>query len=192
MGFERFFLRMHDDPAFIHQILEDRTAWAIAMFQRAVDLGAEILIIGEDAAYKKSPMISTKMWREFVFPYHRRIVESVDCPIIFHGDGNVLPVLPMVIEAGFVGYHSLEPAAGIDLASVKSEYGKDLVMIGNVDVRILAGDNLQVVRDEVNRCVEQGAPGGGYMIASCNSIYNGLNPQAVLEMFRYEAEVGYY
>ncbi|MEM5776676.1 MAG: uroporphyrinogen decarboxylase family protein, partial [Anaerolineaceae bacterium] len=146
MGFERFFLRLMDEPAFIHEVIESRTEWTIAMFQEAVRNGADLLVLGEDAAYKKSPMISPKMWRNYVYPYHRRIVESVDCPILFHSDGNILPVLPMIIEAGFRGYHSLEPAADIDLKAVKKEYGKDLLLAGNVDVRTLAGDDLGAVR----------------------------------------------
>lgn len=192
MGFERFFMRLLDNPSEVHPILENRTEWAIAMFQRAASMGAEVLIMGEDAAYKQAPMISPKMWREFVYPYHCRIVESVNLPMIFHSDGNILPVIPQVIEAGFVGYHSLEPAAGIDLAAVKREYGQDLVLIGNVDVRVLAGEDLQPVRDEVDRSIAQGAPGGGFMLATCNSIFTGLNPLAVAEMFRYEREVGFY
>ncbi len=192
MGFERFFTRLVDHPKQVHQLLEDRTEWAISMFQQAVDLGAELLILGEDAAYKKSPMISSRMWREFIFPYHRRIVESVSRPFIFHSDGNILPVLPQIIEAGFIGYHSIEPAAGLDLAKVKEEYGRDLILVGNVDVRVLAGDDLPAVRSEVDRCIREGAPGGGYMLSTCNSIFNGLNPNAVMEMFRYESEVGFY
>ncbi|MCJ7623280.1 MAG: uroporphyrinogen decarboxylase family protein [Anaerolineaceae bacterium] len=192
MGFEEFFLRIIDDPAFIHALIEDRTEWTVAMFKKAVALGAEVLVIGDDAAHKEAPMISPKMWREFVLPYHRVIVDAVDKPMIFHSDGNILQVLPMIIDAGFIGYHSLEPAAGIDLGEVKKEYGKDLVLIGNVDVSILAGDNPGAVRDEVDRCISQGAPGGGYMISSCNSIFDGLNPKSVAEMFRYTGEVGYY
>jgi hypothetical protein len=48
------------------------------------------------------------------------------------------------------------------------------------------------VRAEVDRCVAQGATGGGYMMATCNSIHEGMNPAAVAEMFRYQGEVGFY
>jgi len=98
----------------------------------------------------------------------------------------------MAIEVGFVGIHGLEPGAGMDLVKIKREFGKDLVLIGNVDIRLLFGSDLVAVRREVDRCIEQGAPGGGYMIASCNSICEGMNPAAVAEMFRYEGEVGFY
>jgi uroporphyrinogen decarboxylase len=192
MGFERFFARLMDDPAFIHRLLEVRTDWCIALYQEAVRLGAELLVLGDDAGHRDGPMISPLMWRESVLPCHRRIVEELNVPLIWHSDGNVESLLPMAIEAGFIGVHGLEPAAGMDLSRIKREYGQDLVLIGNVDVRVLCGSDLEAVRREVRRCIQEGAPGGGYMLASCNSIFDGMNPAAAAEMFRYQEEVGVY
>jgi uroporphyrinogen decarboxylase len=192
MGFERFFLRLVDDPAFVRQLLEARTEWCIAMFQRAASLGAEVLVLGDDAGHRGGPMISPRMWLKFILPCHCRIVDALDVPVVWHSDGNVEPLLPMAVEAGFAGFHGLEPAAGMDLARIKREFGQDLVLIGNVDVRVLCDSDLEAVRGEVDRCIEQGAPGGGYMIATCNSIFEGMDPAAVAEMFRYEGEVGGY
>jgi uroporphyrinogen decarboxylase len=186
MGFERFFIRLMDDPAFIRRLLEHRTAWCIAMYQKAISLGAEVVIIGDDAASRSGPMIAPGLWREMVLPYHRRIVDALNVPVIWHSDGNIEPLLPMAVEAGFAGVHGLEPAAGIDLGRVKRAFGERLVLIGNIDVGVLCGENLAAVRGEVDRCMAQGAPGGGYMIASCNSIFSGMNPLAVAEMFRYQ------
>ncbi len=189
MGFERFFVRMIENPAFVHQLMVARTAWAIAMFQKAVNLGADVIIVGDDAGHNDGPMISPAMWREFVLPYHRQIVDALDAPVIWHSDGNVVSLLPMAIEAGFAGFHGLEPAAGIDLQQVKQDFGQALVLIGNIDVRVLCDNNLDAVRREVNRCLAQGAPGNGFMLATCNSIFEGMNPLAVAEMFRYQAEI---
>jgi uroporphyrinogen decarboxylase len=192
MGFERFFLRLVDDPAFVRQLLEARTEWCIAMFQKAASLGAEVLVLGDDAGHRGGPMISPRMWSKFILPCHRRIVDALDVPVVWHSDGNVEPLLPMAVEAGFAGFHGLEPAAGMDLARIKRAFGQDLVLIGNVDVRVLCDSDLEAVRGEVDRCIEQGAPGGGYMIATCNSIFEGMDPAAVAEMFRYQGEVGGY
>jgi uroporphyrinogen decarboxylase len=192
MGFERFFLRLVDDAAFVERILDARTEWCIAMYRKAISLGAEVLVLGDDAGHSAGPMISPGMWRRFIFPQHRRIVDSLDAPVIWHSDGDITALLPMAIEAGFAGIHGLDPIAGMDLARVKREYGRDLALIGNVDVRALFGADLRAVRDEVDRCIAQGAPGGEYMIASCNSICEGMNPAPVAELFRYEGQVGYY
>ncbi|MBE3099741.1 MAG: hypothetical protein IMZ44_21710, partial [Planctomycetes bacterium] len=161
-------------------------------FQEAVSLGAEVLVIGDDAGHKEGPMISPGMWREFILPCHRRIVDAVKIPVIWHSDGNVQALLPMAAEAGFAGFHGLEPAAGMDLAAIKAEFGQDLVLIGNVDVQVLCGADLAAVRREVDRCLAQGAAGGGYMFATCNSIFAGMNAAAVAEMYRYAGEAGVY
>jgi uroporphyrinogen decarboxylase len=110
-------------------------------------------------------------------------------PVIWHSDGNLVPLLPMAVEAGFVGVHGLEPRAGIDLGLVKQDFGKELVLVGNVDVALLCADDLDAVRSEVDRALRQGAPDGGYMVSTCNSIFNGMNAESVAEFFRYEAEV---
>jgi uroporphyrinogen decarboxylase len=192
MGMENFFPRLIKDPAFIHQLMAVRTEWCIAMFQKAADLGAEVLVLGDDSGHGGGPMISPKMWRDFIFPYHRQIVDALDVPVIWHSDGNVESLLPMAIEAGFVGFHGLDPMAGMDLGKIKQAFGRDLILIGNVDIRVLFSPDLEPVRKEVDRCIHQGTPGGGYMIASCNSINEGMNPDAVAEMFRYEGETRQY
>jgi len=132
------------------------------------------------------------MWREYVLPYHRRIVEQLDVPVIWHSDGAIEALLPMAIDAGFVGVHGLEPAAGIDLREVKRRFGEDLVLVGNVDVNVLCSSDVNAVRAEVERCIEQGAPGGGYMLSSCNSLFGGMNPASIREMYRYAGEIGLY
>jgi len=188
MGFDRFFTRLVDDPDFVHRLLQARTDWCIAEYQRAISLGAEVVILGDDAAHTRAPMISPRMWRAFVLPYHRQIVDALHVPVIWHSDGNIKPLLPMAIEAGFVGVHGLEPRAGIDLAEIKREYGRDLALIGNVDVNVLCETDMSAVRREVDRSLQEGA-GRGFMLATCNSIFDGMNPAAVREMFRYAEEV---
>ncbi|MEN8250950.1 MAG: uroporphyrinogen decarboxylase family protein [Bacteroidota bacterium] len=189
MGLEAFFIRLIEDPAFVQQLLDIRTEWCIAIYKKAISLGADVLVIGDDAASGTGPMISPDMWREYILPCHRRIVEALDVPVIWHSDGNIESLLPMAVEAGFAGVHGVDSIAGMDLAKIKQKYGQDLVLIGNVDVRVLFDSDLEAVRAEVDRCIAQGAPGGGFMIASCNSICEGMNPDAVAEMFRYQKEV---
>jgi uroporphyrinogen-III decarboxylase len=187
MGLDRFCLRLADDTAFIHALMEARTEWCLAVFGRAVELGAEVIVMGDDSAHHGGPMISPRMWREFVLPYHRRIVETLPVPVIWHSDGNIAKLLPMAVEAGFAGIHGLEPWS-MSLSAVKAEYGGRLALIGNVDVRLLCDPDLDKLRDEMRRCIQEGGK-DGYMFSSCNSIFTGMNPAAAREFFRYQAEL---
>lgn len=189
MGFERFFTGLIDHPAFVARVLEQRTDWCIAQYGHALRQGADVLILGDDVASGTGPLIAPRLFRELVLPCHRRIVEALDAPVIWHSDGDIRALLPLAVEAGFCGVHGLEPASGIDLGAIQREYGQDLALIGNVDIRVLVENNLDAVRRDIDRCLDQGAAAGGYLLASCNSIFDGLNPAAVVEMFRYAAQV---
>jgi uroporphyrinogen decarboxylase len=192
MGFARFFRALHESPMFVRELLKARTEWCIAMCQKAASLGVDLIVLGDDAGHRGGPMIPPKMWRELVLPCHRSIVNELDIPVIWHTDGAIESLLPMAIEAGFRGVHGLEPAAGIDLGKVKRAFGDNLVLVGNVDVAVLCGSDVNAVRSEVTRCIEQGASGGGYMLSSCNSLFKGMNPASIVEMYRYAGRVGVY
>lgn len=187
MSLDHFCLRITSDEAFIKALLEARTEWCLAVFRTAVELGAEVIVMGDDSAHHGGPMISPKKWREFVLPQHRRIVESLPVPVIWHSDGNLTKLLPMAVEAGFAGIHGIEPWS-MSLAAIKAEYGDKLTLMGNADVRLLCDLDLEAVRAEVRRCVEQGGS-SGYLFSSCNSIFAGMNHAAVSEFFRYQTEL---
>lgn len=183
MGMEQMFLTYQEDRPFVHAVMESRLAWALAIFQHAVALGAEIIIMGDDAAHRGGALISPVMWRELVLPYHQRLVRALPVPVIWHSDGKLDKLLPFAVEAGFAGVHGLEPLAGNNLAAVKRQYGDQLILMGNVDVNLFFTADLERIRADVSRSYTQGGP-SGYMLSSCNSIYPGMNPAAVREFFR--------
>lgn len=187
MGLDRFFLRITSDAAFIHALMGARTRWCLAVFSRAVALGAELIVMGDDSAHHSGPMISPRMWREFVLPYHRRIVQALPVPVIWHSDGDIARLLPMAVEAGFAGVHGLEPWS-MSLSAVKASHGEALALLGNADVRLLCDPDVAAVRHDVGRCLAEGGP-RGYLFSSCNSIFAGMHPAAVRAFFRAQAEL---
>lgn len=187
MGLENMFKKFKRDMPFVHAVLEARTDWCLAIFKRAIELGAEVIVMGDDAAHRGGPMISPQLWRELVLPYHQRVVKELTVPVIWHSDGRMERLLPYAVEAGFAGVHGLETLAGNRLDEIKRDYGDQLILMGNFDVNLLFESNLDLVRADVKRCYEQGGK-SGYMISSCNSIFMGMNPEAVREFFRCQGE----
>ena len=163
-------------------MLEARTDWCISMFREAWARGAELLILGDDAADTMGPMISPALWRRLVPPFQSRILREAHVPVIWHSDGNIEPLLAMAAEVGFAGIHGLDPGAGVELARVKREFGAQLALFGNVAPEVLFGEDRAALRGEVRRAVRQGAAGPGYAFATCNSVHGGMNPALVREM----------
>lgn len=194
MGIENFFHSLYDQPELVKAVIERSTEWIIALVEQANHVEAiDFILLGDDAADNSRPLISPKFFRELILSQYKRITRASDIPIIWHSDGHIIPLLPMIVEAGFAGVHSLEPKANIDLTTVKKEYGDKLVLAGNLDTtEILCQANLELVRKEVKRCIRQGAPGGGYLFSSSNSLFEGHNIKAIIEAYKYAKKISNY
>lgn len=193
IGFEEFFYIYVDDRSFVEKVLWARTRWFAEIAARGAELGADLVLMGDDAAFKGRTFISPSDFEELVAPCYRYIVKKSGIPVIWHSDGYITPLLEAAIKAGLTGVHSLEPKAGVDLAQVKRDYGDRLVLAGNVDCgEVLSQGNLDLVRQEVRRCMEQAKEGGRFILSDSNSIHAGCDPEAVREMYRYAREIGRY
>jgi len=50
---------------------------------------------------------------------------------------------------------------------------------------VFARSDAGLVRKDVERCIGDGAPGGGYIFSSSNSLFKGMFIEAILEAYRY-------
>ncbi len=182
MGMENMFCSLYSDSAFVEAVMDTRTEWCLALFRQAVRLGAELIVMGDDAAHRGGSMISPTFWQQLVLPRHRRIVEELPVPVIWHSDGQMKELLPFAVQAGFAGVHGLEPPAGNNLATVKQQYGHQLVLIGNFDVNLLCGSDRDAVSREFDRCLRDGGD-KMFMLSTSNSIFTGMNPSTVKTYF---------
>ncbi len=193
MGFEDFFYALADDRELVLEVLERRTNWFIELCRYEQELGADFVVMGDDVAFKGSTFVSPDDFQAMAIPCYRRIVEALEIPVIWHSDGFVEPLIEMALEVGIAGMHALEPPAGNDLGRVKRNFGQRMVIMGNVDcVDVLTGHDLAAVRQEVDRCLDQAAQGGGYLLATSNSLHAACTVEAVQEMYHYAQQAGRY
>ena len=193
IGFEEFMYMFIDNRSFIETLLWERTKWFAEIAAYGAELGADFVLMGDDVAFKGSSFISPGDFETLMLPCFSHIVNQAGIPVIWHSDGYITPLLETAVKSGFAGVHSLEPTAGVDLAEVKKNYGDQLILVGNVDCgETLCQENLDRVRGEVQRCMQQAKPGGGYMLSDSNAIHAACHPEAVKEMFRYAKEIGKY
>lgn len=193
MGFEHFFYSLYDDRNLVKEVIERRTNWFIEICRYAAEVGADIIVMGDDVAYKGHTYVSPKDFEELAIPSYKRIVDSVKVPVFWHSDGFIEPLIDLAIHAGIKGLQCMEPLAGNDMGRIKEKYGDRLVLIGNVNsVEALSQRDIDVVRRDVERCMKQAKKGGGYMISSDSSLHAGCNEDAVKEMHRYALEIGGY
>jgi uroporphyrinogen decarboxylase len=151
---------------------------------------------GDDFAYNSGPIMSPGQFKDIFYPELKRVVsgyKELGLLVIKHTDGNIMPILDMIVDSGFDCLDPIDPIAGMDLAKVKSDYGDRICLKGNVDCSTtLSFKSVDEVIEETKKCLEIGMPGGGFILSSSNSIHSAVKPENYKAMLATLKEFGAY
>lgn len=196
VGMDRLLMYLIEKPCFVRRLVDLSIEHTKKLIERSVKLGADLFVFGDDYGSNAGPIMSPSHFREFFLPGMKELVElskSLGAYTIKHTDGNINAILEDLISAGFDGIHPLDPEAGMDIKKVKDEYGDRICVIGNIDTgKILSESEPETVEKVVKQTIEKVAPGGGYMIASANSIHSHVKPENYRMMLLAARKYGEY
>jgi uroporphyrinogen decarboxylase len=183
------------EPDLVHGLARLVTDHCLEVVDRAFQKGADFIACEGDLAHNPGPLMSPKHYDEFIGPYHKEICDRVHRnggKIIKHSDGNLEPLMPALIAAGFDGIHPIQPQC-MDIKEIKKDYGKRTCLLGNIDCSfLLVFGSPDEVRQNVRDTIAAAAPGGGYIISSSNSIHPGCKPENYLAMVDAARKYGRY
>jgi uroporphyrinogen decarboxylase len=169
-GLEPLMMDLCERPDLAHALFERTAAFqqhAARQFARA---GVDILITGDDIAGQNGPLISLRMWRQFLKPRLAATARAVKetnpaTRVFYHSDGNVEPFIPELIEVGIEILNPVQPEA-MDPAAIKRRYGDRLSFWGTVSVqRTMPFGTPDDVRAEVRARIRDVGRGGGLILA---------------------------
>lgn len=179
VGMEHEMTLMLEDPDFVHELYAAQAKLMVDIYEGMRRRGLEFdgVFLADDLGYRVSPLISPELYRSLVMPYHRLLCEYFaerGLPTTLHSDGNIAPLIPLFIEAGFRGLHPLEAKAGLDVRELKPRYGQKLVFFGNIDARMLSGTP-EEIEAEIRAKIPVAMEGGGYIYHSDHSVPNSVS-----------------
>lgn len=194
IGYERLFTGLLLEPEFLtalfDKILEIKLAYWETVLQRVGDQ-IDVVIEADDLAEQRQLLISPRIYRKLVKPYHKQLYDSIhartDAKIFHHSCGSVYALIPDLIE---VGVNILNPvqvnAANMDSARLKAEFGNDIVFWGGaVDPQgTLNSDSPDQVYMETRRNVDNLAKDGGFVFAAVHNIQPNVPPQNIMAMWQ--------
>ncbi|HSB65208.1 MAG TPA: uroporphyrinogen decarboxylase family protein, partial [Anaerolineales bacterium] len=193
MGLESFLMALIAEPAFADRLMETITDIYIESCNRYLDqLGKYIHVFTfwDDLAGQNGWIINPALYRKMIKPKQRRLVEAIkkktDAKLFFHSCGATRGLIPDLIEIGFDILNPVQVSAkGMDTRELKAEFGKDIVFWGGgVDTQhVLPFGKPQEVVDEVQRRIDDLAPGGGFVFAAIHNIQADVPPENIVAAF---------
>lgn len=185
-----FVYRIADEPEEVLAEAKRRAQAAIESNKRQHEAGLDVALLCSDYCYNSGPFLSPAMFDEFITPYLAMICKAGredGMYMIKHTDGNIMPILASLVEAGPHALHSIDPMAGVDIREVKRLYGDRVALCGNVHCAALQTGTDEEVIASAEYCLKYGGEGGGYLFATSNIPFKGMPPhryQMILDIWK--------
>jgi len=196
MGMTNLLMNIYSNPEFVHAVAQMMLDFSLAQLDLLVEAGLDVLVIEDDIATTSNPMISPEHFKTFINHYNRQIVEKAHekgLKVVRHSDGNLWPLMDILLETGYDGINPLEPQAGMDIKKVKKYCGDKMCLLGNIDcIDLLPSGTPNQVERAVIQVIKDGAKGGGLIVCSSNSLHPGVNPENCIAMFQAVRKHGRY
>ncbi len=173
-------LDLYEDPEYAHRLLSFVTDGIIARCKAWMNLtGQSYPRENWGFADDSVQLLSEQTYREFVLPYHRRLIqEFAQGPVSIHLCGQVAHLLPILKDdLNIMGFDTGFP---VDLGELRRMLGPEVLLRGNVHPEVLRQGPPAKIEDAVRRVLTSGAMLGGRLIL-CEG--NNVAPGTPVENF---------
>lgn len=190
-GHENLLMGMALDPEWVSEMAEVYSDLIIHLWETlfAAEGKPDGIWFYEDMGFKGRPFMSPEMYRELIMPAHRKTIDfahSLGLPVVMHSCGFVEPLLPYMVEAGIDCLQAMEVKAGMDLLRIYRDFGEKIALMGGLDVRPVANNDLPGIRRELETRIPVVKGRNGFILHSDHSIPE----SAEYESYRYFLETG--
>lgn len=174
-GYGRMLQDLVENPDLAECILEIPYRYHLAAAKRLVEMGVDMVWIGDDVGSQRSMLISPRHWRRFLKPRMADLIASLKAinpavKVAYHSDGDIRAIIPELIEIGLDVLNPIQPAC-MDPAELKRLYGNRLCFWGTIDEQeTLPFGTPQSVREEVLTRLRTVGRGGGLIIGPTHHV----------------------
>lgn len=189
-GLEKLLMDLMSETPYVAALLDRIVAINTDMGLELIDLGADILVCGDDFGSQNGMVMSPETWRKWFKPRIRNMFEAFksvnpDVKIGWHSCGSILPIIPDFIEIGLDILNPIQPKAeGMDPLTLKKTFGRELIFFGGIDVQeLLPFGKPAAIKEEVRRRIDILGEGGGYIVASAHNIQDDTPVENILALY---------
>jgi uroporphyrinogen decarboxylase len=174
LGEEEALVNVAANPDFAGLIIEEYNNFTIDMLKKIFSRGYrfDALWVFSDLCYKNGMLFSPRFFREKVLPQQIRLFDLArenGMKVIYHSDGNVNDILPLLIEAGIDCIQPLEVRAGNDVRHYIDTYADAISYIGNINMDLFTTSK-KAIEQEVSSKILSAKGSHRYLFHSDHSV----------------------
>ena len=174
MGYDNLCEQIYADPDLVGDVAENVGKRMVRYYSMAAEYGIIGAAFGnDDWGFNTQTMLSPKHMREYIFPWHKKIVEAVHSrnkPCILHSCGNPLEVMDDIVgDIKYDGRHSYEDNI-IPVEDFYEKFHDKIAVIGGIDVNFIVTKTPAEIKERSKKMLERAASRGGYALGTGNSV----------------------
>jgi uroporphyrinogen decarboxylase len=156
------------DPEFVREVMMIQGEFAAKLAERVLrEVEIDAAVFAEPIGGNHGPLISPKMYEEFVLPSYEPVLDVLKRygveTRIFLTFANARLLIPSILKWGFNCLWACEVnIEAMDYRDLRREFGKDLCLIGGIDLDVLRRDKA-AIRREIHDKVPSLLADGGYV-----------------------------
>jgi len=197
-GWEGMFMDMVERPAWVHFLSQTFTDFYQRDYTRAAEVTngrIDLYLLISDLGSQSGPLMSLAMFRQFVAPYLRQMVDCIHGlggKVLYHSCGSIRPFIPDLIALGIDLLDPIQPT-GPEMApeQLQAEYGGQISFHGGIDMQhLLTHGTSEQVRAEVRRYRDVLGRRGGYILGPTHLFQPDVPPENILAVYREDRRPG--
>ena len=171
-GYENLCVKIYDDPQFVEDLFDKIGSSILRHYEKAMQhKHVGLIMSNDDWGFNTQTMLSVKHMREYVFPWHKKIVElahSAGLPVVLHSCGYANEIMDDIIDdIGYDGKHSFEDSI-MTIEDSYRKWGGRIALLGGIDLNFLIHKSPAEIRARSAAMLELGQK--GFALGTGNSV----------------------
>jgi uroporphyrinogen decarboxylase len=167
-GFENALMDLAESRLFYVKLVERITEHISGFVDLALELPVDGIMFGDDWGGQTGLLMGAKRWREIFKPLYRELYTKVKKSgryVLTHCCGNIVDILPDLIDIGLDVYESFQPEA-MDIFKVKKDFGKYLTFWGGLGAQTtIPYGTPESISNTIEELIDKMSVGGGFILA---------------------------
>ncbi len=180
-GFNNLIVDIMTQRRELYRLADRILDYNLQRIKRWNEIEVDEIYLGDDWGTQDNSMVSPEVWRRLFKPYYKKMVDAIHKGgkfVHFHSDGNILNLLPDIIDCGFDVIHLQVRLIGIE--KIGNLFGGRVCFRADTDrQRILPFGTPEEVKEHVRNIIRNLGSFNGGLIG-----YAMISPDVPLENYK--------